>query len=83
MRALLQFLGFASATVCSTMFAGIVFTTSALGDAVSPSFVASCTNNCQCNTNRDGCVKFQSSGIDCASDCFCSNSNGNYICKPN
>jgi len=85
MRSLLQFLGFASSTVCATLLAGILLTTSANADATIPDTPPSCTNCCQCNTDYSDCVKSSAGSCwndsKCTSSCKCQQSNqGVYLC---
>jgi len=80
MRSLLQFLGFASSTVCATLLAGILLTTSANADATDPLVLPNCTACCACNLTLTGC---QVSGggrgcttFPCGTTCWCSISSG-------
>ncbi len=84
MRSLLQFLGFASSTVCATLLAGILLTTSANAGATDPPISASCVNCCACDAVND--CYFTGIGTGCGSfNCLNCNTcawNGfTYICR--
>ncbi len=72
MRAFLQFLGFASASICGALLAGILLTTPAVADATPPSgnTIPLCVDACKCNSDED-CVQSGSNTHCQSASCEC------------
>jgi hypothetical protein len=70
MRVLLQFIGFASATLCALMVASAMLSTLAVADVVNPSPTGDCDSLCKCNSSEDGCI-VRDNTFDCAGQCNC------------
>ena len=83
MRSLLQFLAFASSTVCALLFTGIALTASARADATNPA-AGSCYWCCDCTSSVPECSLYSGGGSDCqgfnCGDCTCKNIGPLYYC---
>lgn len=79
-RSVLQFIGFASMVVWSTLFLGTIFSITARAD-VAPPLLAGCGDCYACNQAKSGCV-YGNYGRGCTDNqsCNCNTNNGSSLC---
>lgn len=86
MRSVLQFLGFASGTICAVLLAGALLSSSAIADATLPagSLAVNCGDCCGCDYQVRNCMNIGTGrdceGFECPNKCICNYINPAPIC---